>query len=346
MTDKKKVNSKVISSVVFFALIVVTVCVIVSQSGSFSAEGFWNYILDANPVWISAAVVCMFLSIFCEGAALRVICDIMGYRRGIRKGLVYSAADIYFSAITPSATGGQPASAFFMMQDDIPAIVTTTSLLINLALYTLSIVILAALSFILCPSAFLTFRTTGRVFIIIGSAVQVALFAGFLMMVFNEALLMRIIDFIERILNKLHLKRRGDRKARFEKMRADYRASSERLHAHKGKIVVALLLNLLQRLSLLLIPACLLLAEGAPASDAVRGFATQGMIVVGATFIPIPGAIGISDMMFFDGFETLTKNLTCLELLSRSISFYISVLFCGLLVLAAYLIRKKRSKIS
>ncbi|MFR2128888.1 MAG: hypothetical protein ACLS4M_06675 [Eubacterium ventriosum] len=49
----------------------------------------------------------------------KVLCGTFGYKRPFRKCLVYSSSDIYFSAITPSATGGQPASAYFMMKDKV-----------------------------------------------------------------------------------------------------------------------------------------------------------------------------------------------------------------------------------
>ena len=62
-----------------------------------------------------------------------------GLLPGLVRGVLYSAADIYFSAITPSATGGQPASALLMVGDGIPTAVTTVVLLLNLAMYNLSI---------------------------------------------------------------------------------------------------------------------------------------------------------------------------------------------------------------
>ena len=53
-----------------------------------------------------------------EGEALREIVFHMGYPTKHKDAFVYSAADIYFSAITPSASGGQPASAFFMIKTE------------------------------------------------------------------------------------------------------------------------------------------------------------------------------------------------------------------------------------
>lgn len=53
---------------------------------------------------LAAAALCTLLYILLEGLALLTICRALGYRRSVGQGVLYSAADIYFSAITPSAT--------------------------------------------------------------------------------------------------------------------------------------------------------------------------------------------------------------------------------------------------
>ena len=65
----------------------------------------------AKPGWLAAAAGCMFLYIFSEAAAVATACRPFGPRIRMGRGLAYAASDIYFSAITPSATGGQPACA-------------------------------------------------------------------------------------------------------------------------------------------------------------------------------------------------------------------------------------------
>ena len=74
-------------------------------------EASWEGILLAS--------VSMLGFIYFEGEALRVLVRHMGYPAKRSHGFVYSAADVYFSAITPSASGGQPASAYFMLKDGI-----------------------------------------------------------------------------------------------------------------------------------------------------------------------------------------------------------------------------------
>ena len=130
---------KILYPAVFLLLIALTIGTIVSQNESFSAEGFADFVSAANLKYMVGAALSMLCYIMMEGMALLVLCRALGYERRLHCGMMYSAADIYFSAITPSATGGQPASAILMMRDGIPGAVTTVALLMNLALYTLSI---------------------------------------------------------------------------------------------------------------------------------------------------------------------------------------------------------------
>ena len=137
----KSNKKQIIWSLIFIALIVLTVWVIVKQNESFSIEGFINYVSAAK------------------------------YKEKVKRGIVYSAVDIYFSAITPSATGGQPASAMCMMQDGIPGAVTTIVLLLNLTLYTIAIIVIGAVCFIFNFDMFRHFSIWSKYMILIGCVV-------------------------------------------------------------------------------------------------------------------------------------------------------------------------------
>ena len=109
------------------AIAALTVWVIVSQNRAFSWHDFMKMLRGAKPGWLAAAAGCMFLYIFSEAAAVATACRPFGPRIRMGRGLAYAASDIYFSAITPSATGGQPACAFFMMRDGISGMASTAA---------------------------------------------------------------------------------------------------------------------------------------------------------------------------------------------------------------------------
>ena len=192
-------------SLIFVLLIGLTVFTICSQSASFTQEGFWEYVRAAHPAGLAAAALCTLLYILLEGLALLTICRALGYRRSVGQGVLYSAADIYFSAITPSATGGQPASAVLMMRSGIPAAPTAVALLINLVLYTLSILLMAAAGLALHPGLLKLFGPASRILIWVGAGTQVALLAGLTLLIFHEPIFLRLADWALKIGHKLHL---------------------------------------------------------------------------------------------------------------------------------------------
>lgn len=97
----------------FVLLVGLTLYTLITTSKTFSFEGFVTYMKQANPFWIVCAVICMLLYILFEGISIKCLTGFLGTKTSVRKGFIYSAADIFFSAITPSATGGQPGIGIF-----------------------------------------------------------------------------------------------------------------------------------------------------------------------------------------------------------------------------------------
>ena len=131
--------------------------------------------------YLAAAAVCGALFLLLEGEAVRCILRGAGYSRGFVRGLVYSASDIYFSAVTPSATGGSRLPArCLMMRDTIPAGVVTATLVVNLVLYTLSIVLLGLGAVVTSFPLLFGFRLLSKILIGVGFAILTGLTLFFL----------------------------------------------------------------------------------------------------------------------------------------------------------------------
>ncbi len=339
-----KNKKRILYPIIFLLLIGLTVYAVISQSASFTAEGFVEYIANASPAWLICAVGCMLLYILCEGLALLTLCRTAGYSRGLRCGVMYSAADLYFSAITPSSTGGQPASALLMVQDGIPAVTTTVVLLMNLALYAASTLTITAASFILRPSALNCFGTTSKLLVLAGVGVQAILVTGILLLIYNARAFTRIVNFFWRIGQKLHILRHmEDRRAHLEKMEADYRMCGELMHGNMGSIFKAFALNLMQRIALIAITPLVYMAAGGNLTKVIDAFCVQMMVTVGSYCIPLPGSVGISDYMALDGLKSFVADPVNLELLARSISFYACIFLCALALGISYILRRKHN---
>ena len=331
---------KILYPAVFLLLIALTIGTIVSQNESFSAEGFADFVSAANLKCMAGAALSMLCYIMMEGMALLVLCRALGYERRLHCGMMYSAADIYFSAITPSATGGQPASAILMMRDGIPGAVTTVALLMNLALYTLSILAMSLMGCIARPDIFGRFGPASQVLILVGFATQAGLLAGFLLLIFREKLMWRLVNFFSKILHKMRIFKNEEKfRAKLASLEQDYRQCAGLLHAHRPGLLLAFLLNFLQRLAIVLVPAFVYVGTGGVPGRVWEVIVTQSLVVVGSNAIPVPGAVGVADYLFLDGFEAIVPEPVNLELLSRGISFYCCIALCALALLLSVLAR-------
>ncbi len=329
----------------FIAIAAISVWAIVAQSKSFSLEGFWEFIRNANPVYIGLAVVSMLGFVFFEGCAIQYILKELGYKRSVGKNFVYSAADVYFSAITPSASGGQPAAAFFMMRQGIPGSVATVTLVLNLLMYAVAVVLVGGLSLALNPSVFMGFHISSRIIIVIGFFVQAGVLTAMCLLLWNEKLLERIVMWILRLLNKIHLLRHAEKlEQRLQRSMAHYREYATVISGRKKLLLVTFLFNLLQRVSTIAVALFVYLAAGGEVSRCFDVWSTQNGVVVGSNCAPIPGAMGVFDYLMLDGFKNIVEDPTNLELFSRSISFYSCVFVCGITILIAYIRMKKQDK--
>lgn len=336
---------RVLWSLLFLVIAVLSVWAVTSQARGFSPKHFLEYLNRINPWWLGAAFAAMLAYIVFDALMVGSLLKGFGYPRSFPKCMSYAAADLYFSAITPSATGGQPMEAFFMVKDKVPAVISTVVMLTYLLLYTLSIVIIGLACLILVPSSFLAFGTVSRIFIIVGAVIQVSLALLYATLLWNKGLLRRILDWGLRLLAKLHLIRNLEkREARLQETMEQYAQATAMLKGRRKLLLKTLLLNLAHRASQILVTVFCFLAGGGKLALAPKMFAMQSNVVIGAYCIPIPGSMGVTDLLMMDGFTSLMNEQTSanLELLSRAVSFYICILLCGLIVLVKYALLRLR----
>ena len=160
-------TKKTLWAIITAVLSLLTIYMFFGQSGLSFAE-FVEDLQEANFLWLIPATFCMLLYIWFEGTALTYISRALGYPVKHRKGFVYASADIYFSSITPSATGGQPASAYFMRKDGIKTSVATAALILNVTMYTLAIITIGLFCVVFFPRMFLQFPFGCKVMIVFG----------------------------------------------------------------------------------------------------------------------------------------------------------------------------------
>nr|WP_308655713.1 lysylphosphatidylglycerol synthase transmembrane domain-containing protein [uncultured Agathobacter sp.] len=340
--NKKKIFWAIAS--VFIAAL--SIWAVISQSRNFSFATLKSFILGADKGWLFASFVCTFGFIWFEGFALVRMARHFGYKTNALDGTVYGGADVYFSAITPSASGGQPASAYFMMKDGIPGYATTVALLINLVMYTLALLTVGIVSIIFKYPMLKNFSVLSRFFIGIGIVVLIFLALVFYMLLRKGKILYGICDAVIGLMEKIHVIRHGDKlRKKLKNTMAEYQECSNSITGQTGFLAEIFFWNLMQRMSQLLVSFMIFMSMGEGVKKAVDVSVIQCFVAMGSNCVPIPGAMGVADYIMIDGFKQLVgDNAANMELLCRGVTFYGSVLTSALIILIGYILRRVRKK--
>lgn len=340
-------RKKILWMVLSLILAGLSIFAVMSQSKSFSIKMFYNDIANAKIGWIILAVACMFGFMIFEALAIHCIVKGITGNGKYHHSLLYSSADIYFSAITPSATGGQPASAYFMMKDGIPGPIVTVALIINLIMYTLALVAIGIISVLIRPSTIGDFNVLSRIIVLIGLLVLIGLTCLFFLVLKKEKIVYSIADKCIRLAGKLHLVRNVDIKLeKLHKTVDDYQGAVKIANGKTSMLIQAFIFNLLQRLSIMSVSVIVFIATGGAFADAIDVWAVQSFTTIGSNCVPIPGAMGVADYLMIDGFSSLPAitSPANLELFSRSLSFYSLIVFSAIITLIGYIAQRRRLK--
>lgn len=338
-------KKKILWGFISIGIAVLTVGIIAAESQEFSFQSMLYHLKGANKFWLVISLLTMFGYIWFEGAAVVTILRTLGYSSTDQAGTLYGAADVLFSAITPSASGGQPASAFFMMKDGVTLAACTSALLINLVMYTLATLTIGSLCLLFHLKLFFQMSILSRILIGAGWIIMLVLSFLFYMLLRHAGILYRIADGVLTVMERLRVIRNPVKKRKSLKAKmAEYQQCSDEITGQGRMLSQVYMLNLFQRLSQIGVTFTVFMAMGKGMKQSAQGFVVQALTALGSNSIPIPGGMGGADYLMLDGFrKILSQDSTTMEMLCRGCSFYMCIITSALIVLAGYLVRRRKT---
>jgi hypothetical protein len=318
----------------------------INSNRELNFQNIKDFVASCDPVFILLALVCMVFSIAFEGFSLHLINAKLGYKRRLISSMVYASADVYYSAITPSATGGQPASAYYMIKDDIDAGVTTLSLLTNLVAYTAAILVVSLCAFVLRGKMFFEFKTVVKLLVGLGVVLQILLLTFFVLCMRHSAAVLKVGNGLISLLSKIKIIKKTEKwRNKLQTEVEKYRSGYEAMKKQKLLFWEVLLLNVAQRLSQIFI-ICFVCHAADSTASFVDLFAMQAFVILGYNSIPLPGGVGAFEYLYLNIFGLKFGNVfvTSALMVSRSISYYLRVIVSGVMTLAYHVSILKRKK--
>lgn len=299
-----------------------------------------------KPGWLVGGLCLMMLMLCSEAACTRQILPRLGYRTTLRRCLGYSFVGFYFSAVTPSATGGQPAQIYCMTKDGVSAAHGTLNMLLLAICYQVTLLLFAGAAVLMFPWVL---RDTGVGMILLlafGVLVNGALTAGMLCLMFLPNAARRICAWVLSLLVKLHLVRdKAGATEKLERQMADYRSGAECLRRNPTLPFRLLACSTVQLAALFSVPFMVYRAFGFTQYGVLELLGAQALLTLAVGSLPLPGAVGASEGGFVRTFRLFfgAELVTPAVLVSRGISFYSFLVISGIVTLVIHLcIRRRR----
>ena len=256
------------------------------------------------------------------------------------KCLKYAFIGVFFSAITPAASGGQPMQVYYMHKDGHSSL----ALLINLTSFQITTILMALISLIFYHS----YLSIGlRIFFVIGVGLNIIALTLLLISIFSKRLSNGLVNFAIKIMTKLKLRKLDKKVEDLRSSLEKYQVSAKYIRNNVPYVLKTLGITILQMIVYYSIPYYTYRALGLSGDSYIKILCLQAMLYATVSGIPSPGAVGVTEGAFVTLFSSIIPNklLNGAVLLNRGISFYLMAVISSIVVLiSTFLVKKKENK--
>lgn len=345
----KNLKKQIISLSALVLLIFITFRTLRANFKELNFEDLKETFFKLDKTYLSLAVFFLALLIFVEACNIRFIIKQIGRKCTLSQSVLYSASDLYFSAMTPSALGGQPAAIYYMSKNGIPVAEGSAVMLLNISMYVGSIMVLTLVALVSKFSFFWQQNLLFKSLFLVGICIQIVGMFLCLSAMFSKNTLAKLERFAVKIIYSFKFVRYKEEKAAaINKNLATYFASANLAKSKPYLMPVLLLGNIVQRVCMFGIGYFVYRAFFYNQASFFDFSMVQTMLFVAVNAIPLPGAVGVSEATFlalFKGIYKSHKTLAQGMLFTRGINYYLCFLVCCIITLANHAFIVKRDAI-
>lgn len=325
-----KINKKNIYNTIFFLFIVgITFYLLLKDQ---EIPLIVTSIRRANIIYLLLGLAAVIFFVFCETVIIYYMMKKLHSPLGIISCIKYSFIGFFFSCITPSATGGQPAQLYYMKQDKADLGVATLVLLEVTIAYKSILIFLGVLVLTIKKRFIFYYLGKNIFFLYFGIIMNIVVVLWLAMLLFHTKTVRKLVYRLIMALTSLNIiKNRENTLDKADIAFSRYNEGAIFLKKHKKIMVIVFLITLVQRIALFSVTYFVYRAFGLFEFGVVDIIALQSIISIAVDMLPLPGGIGASENMFLIIFKKIFKGSLIMPgmLLSRGISYY------GLLIISA-----------
>ena len=276
-------------------------------------SGAMEALKSIGPEWIALCVLAWAAYLCIDAASVYFFLRRQGYHITVRYALFVSISGIYYSNITPGATGGQPMQVYYLKKRGIPIGIGTSALTVKFFSFQFMLAALGTVLWIL----------------IFGYVYNVICVSFVLMMAVSKRLVWFFMKLIVHAGAKVRLcKDPAATLIKWEDVLETFHSSVLMITRRPMDLVVQLLLGGAQLLSMMLVIFFVYHAFGLSGASYGQLTALGIMLYTSAAYTPLPGASGAQEGVFALYFSQIFPDGIRLMalLLWRFFTYYLSLI--------------------
>lgn len=327
MKRLNKAQRKMVLNISFIIFMFLLMLFLISQAGDLGqmAGAFRTVSLR----WLLGALGCFIAHVFLEGLIIFLFFRFQEVDISLGSCHLIGLVGMFYSNITPAATGGQPMQVFSFKKRGVPPGVATSALAVKFFCWQSALLLLGAILWI----AYDPF-----VYQVLGSAlwlVGVGFFLNSLMvglvilLAISRNIVRAAIIFFVNLAHKIRLvKDVAKTSSRWDAALSDFHASVEILTKHPWHFLSLFALSLLQVTALMSVIYFVYRGFGLSQTPHIKLLTVQFLLYITASFTPLPGASGAQEGGFYLFFRPFFPEGTLFAalLVWRFISYYLFIL--------------------
>lgn len=335
-----------IRSILFVTLLMtITIVVILKE---YSIAEIILVIKSIHPFYLLAGIMMMFIYVGCQAMNFYIILNKLKHPVSYGHCIEYAYVGNYFGAITPGASGGQPAQLYYMNKDKIHVDISAITVFFMVFISQIVILIMGGvLAFLNFPMVE-RYKTWFQYLLLAGSITMLVLTLILTALMFMR----RTIPFLLHLGIKLgikgHIIKKPDvLKVKSEAIILSYRDKSKIILKHPDLFVKVFLITTIQWIAYYMVSYLVYLSFGHREYSAIEIMTGQSLINIAVAAVPLPGSVGIAEkayLIIFGQFYT-SQELPSAMILSRLINFYLPLFISFIVYLFVHFRVVKQKKL-
>ena len=341
MKQAKDVKKYLLMLVLFIVILIATYYSIFNKDSI-------NYIVSSvKQLRLEYILICFLIVIMnflLQGLYMKIILRTLNAKIPLRKGILYSMVEFYFSGITPSALGGQPVQLYYMAKDKIPVRKSYITLLLATIYFKVTLLILGVLALIFKSQYVFNYSYIYIFFFILGFLVDIGMIIVCNLLIFKPKYIEAIINWFKGVCFKIKLLKNKAEKIDTDEFLKDHKYEIVQIKDKKLTLFLAFVITFIQRFLLFSIAYVVYRSLGFNRFSYFDLLMIQVCVQIAIEALPLPGGTGLSEKAFQTIFVAVfTVGFADLAMiLTRTFSFYIPLIISGLVLLIGFIISKRR----